>query len=339
MHLITIEGDVKHKLVFGVVMMLASAATFTGASAQEKLSVRLDFPPWGIHTALHLASEKGWFKDEGLDVTITDGKGSNLTIQQVASGEVDIGQVQVTASAVGRSKGLPVISIAGFIRSGDVGALVAADSNINSVKDLEGKKVAYVASTTAAVVAEPFFKAGGADPKKIDMLNVDASSQMSVYTAKTVDAVMMSVPLGVAVAAKTRPSKGVMLTDVGMNLPSYGLITSEKTLKERAPVLKKFVSVAVRAWEYLYSDPSHIDEGVKAMMAQRSNDKLDPVILKDQVTLYKPLLYTEATKDKKIGWQSEQDWQNAVATMEKVGLLPDGSKTSDFYTNAFVSEK
>jgi NitT/TauT family transport system substrate-binding protein len=319
--------------------MLASVVTLTSASAQEKLSVRLDFLPWGIHTALHLAAEKGWFKEQGLDVTITDGKGSNLTIQQVASGDVDIGQVQLNASAVARTKGLPVMAIAGFVRQGDLGALVAADSGINSVKDLEGKKVAYVATTTAAALAEPFFKAGGADPKKIDVINVDASSQMSVFTAKTVDAVIMTVPLGEAVAAKTRPAKGILLADIGMNIPSYGLITSDKTLKERGPALQKFVTAAVKAWEYLYSDPSHIDEGVKAMMAQRPNDKLDPEILKQQVILYKRLLNTEATKDKKIGWEDDKDWVVAIGVLERAGLIPAGAKPSDFYTNAFVTEK
>jgi NitT/TauT family transport system substrate-binding protein len=326
------------RTIIAAMTVAASTVASSAAWAQEKVTVRLDFLPWGIHAALHLAAEKGWFKDEGLDVDISDGKGSNVTIQQVASGEIDIGQVQLNVAAVARTKGLPVMSIAGFVRRGDLGALVPVDSGINSVKDLEGRKVAYVATTSASVLAEPFFVAGGADPKKIELINVDSSSQMAVYNAKTVDAVIMTVPLGIAVAAETRPSKGVMLADVGMNLPSYGLITSDTTLKDRGPVLKKFVGVAAKAWDYLYSDPSHIDEGVAAILAQRPNDKLNAPILKEQVTLYKEFLNTDATKDKKIGWQSDEDWKIGIATLEKAGLIPAGKQPSDFYTNEFVSE-
>jgi NitT/TauT family transport system substrate-binding protein len=325
--------------VFTAAIAIVATCLSTVAVADEKVNVRLDFLPWGIHAALQLAAEKGWFKEQGLDVDITDGKGSNVTIQQVATGEVDIGQVQLNAAAIARAKGLPVVSIAGFVRRGDLGALVPVDGGINTVKDLEGRKVAYVAATTVSVLSEPFFAAGGANPKKVDLLNVDAASQMSVYNARTVDAVMITVPLGEAVAETTRPSKGILLSDVGMNLPSYGLITSDKVLKERAPTLQKFVSVSVKAWEYLYSDPRHIDEGVAAIIAQRPGDKLDAVILKRQVELYRAFLDSNATKGTKTGWQSEADWKVAVATLEMAGLLPPGTKPTDYYTNAFVSEK
>ena len=123
-----------------------------------------------------------------------------------------------------------------------------------------------------------------------------------------------------------------------MNLPSYGLIVSDTTLKNRAEALKKFVPVAVRAWEYVYDgDPGHIDEGVQAILSQRSNEKLDAVVLKAQVAEYNQFLFTDATKGKKIGWQSEEDWKAAIATMEKVGLIKPGIKPGDLYTNAFVT--
>ena len=308
------------------------------AAAQETVKVRLDFLPWGIHAALHLASVKGWFKEAGLNVEISDGKGSSLTIQQVAAGEVDIGQVQLHAGATARGQGLPIKSIAGFVRRGDLGALVPLDSGINTVKDLEGKKVATVAATSLGPTARPFFAAGGADPDKINLINVDASSQMSTYTSKAVDAVLVTVPLGMAVVADKRPSKALLFADVGMNLPSYGLIVSDTTLKNKKDMLRKFVPVAVRAWEYVYDgNPAHLEEGVKAIITQRPNDKLDAAVLKAQVEQYKPFLYTEATKGKKLGWQSPEDWKNTYATLEKVGLIKPGQVPTDYYTNEFVT--
>jgi NitT/TauT family transport system substrate-binding protein len=271
-------------------------------------------------------------------VEITDGKGSGLTIQQVASGEIDIGQVQLNAVAVARSQGIPVKSIAGFVRRGDLGAIVPDDNKINSVKELAGKKVAYVAATSLGPLAEPFLLAGGVPRNDINLVNVDASSQMSVYISGAADAVLVNIPLGIPAAAGKRPSKGLLLADVGMNLPSYGLIVSDGTLKNKQDLLKKFVPVAVRAWEYLYDgNASHIDEGVAAIISQRPNDKLDPVIIKAQVAEYNKFLFTEATKGKKVGWQAEEDWKSAIATMEKVGLIKPGFKPQDFYTNDFVT--
>lgn len=327
----------KIRSVLFALAMSATALSSQGAVAQEALKVRLDFLPWGIHAALHLAQQKGWYKEAGLNVEITDGKGSGLTIQQVASGEVDIGQVQLNAVAVARSNGVPVKSIAGFVRRGDLGAVVPDDNKINSVKDLAGKKVAYVAATSLGPLAQPFLLAGGVPRNEINLVNVDASSQMSVYTSGAADAVLVNIPLGIPAAAGKRPSKGLLLADVGMNLPSYGLMVSDTTLKNKAELLKKFVPVAVRAWEYLYDgSAAHIDEGVQAILSQRANDKLDAVVIKAQVAEYSRFLFTDATKGKKVGWQAEEDWKTAIDIMEKAGLIKSGFKPQDFYTNDFV---
>jgi NitT/TauT family transport system substrate-binding protein len=328
----------KIKALLAASMVAAVISQTPTAVAQEALKVRLDYLPWGIHAALHLASVKGWYKDAGFDVEVSDGKGSGLTIQQVAAGEVDIGQVQLHAGATARSQGLPVKAIASFVRRGDLGALVPLDSGINTVKDLEGKKVATVAATSLGPTAKPFFAAGGADPNKVNLINVDSSSQMSIYTSGAADAVLITVPLGMAVTVDKRPSKALLFADVGMNLPSYGLIVSDSTLENKKELLKKFVPIAVRAWEYVYDgDPAHIDEGVQAIITQRPNDKLDATVLRAQIEQYKPFLDTDATKGKKRGWQDAEDWKKAYVTLEKVGLIKPGQVPTDYYTNEFVT--
>jgi NitT/TauT family transport system substrate-binding protein len=118
------------------------------AQGLPRLAVRTDFLPWGMHAGLHLGVVKGWFKEAGVDVEVSDGRGSGVTMQQVATGDIDIGWVQLGAMAVARGKGVPITSIAGLARRGDLGALVPKDSGMTKVKDLEGKKVAYTAGTS-----------------------------------------------------------------------------------------------------------------------------------------------------------------------------------------------
>jgi len=57
----------------------ALLGVFAGAAwAQDKLAVRLDWTPWGIHAAIHLAAEKGWFKQNGIDATVEDGNRAGI---------------------------------------------------------------------------------------------------------------------------------------------------------------------------------------------------------------------------------------------------------------------
>jgi NitT/TauT family transport system substrate-binding protein len=127
------------------------------AAAQDnKLKVMVDWSPHGMHAGLHLAKQKGWYQEAGLDVEILDGKGSTSTIQQVAAGQVDVGFAQLAAMAVARANGLELTSIACFVRAGDNGVMVPKGSGYKTMKDLEGKRVAYAASSTTGPFMDAF---------------------------------------------------------------------------------------------------------------------------------------------------------------------------------------
>ena len=68
----------------------------------------------------------------------------------------------------------------------------------------------------------------------------------------------------------------------------------------------------------------------------RPNAKLNPDVLKGQIRQYRPYFETANTKGKPIGWQSEDDWRETIASMEEAGLLKPGSKPSDYFTNRCV---
>jgi NitT/TauT family transport system substrate-binding protein len=304
------------------------------AQGLQKLTARLDFLPWGMHAGLHLGVVKGWFKDAGLDVDVSDGRGSGLVLQQVASGDVDIGWVQLGVMAVARGKGVPVTSIAGLARQSDLGALVPKGSGMTKVKDLEGKKVAYTAGSSWGSLVDPFLTAGGTSRDKVNLVSVDQTALLSIYMSGGVDATLTTFPFAKPAADRQRPSDGILLASVGLNIPSYGLVVANRTLETREDALRRFVPVVTKAWDYIYKDK--INEGVDAIVKQRPNEKLDVEILRQQIIEYRPFFFTEATKGKPFGWQSDVDWKNTIDVLEKTKSIPAGSKPSDYYTNKFV---
>ena len=108
----------------GVLAAFMLATLIGPASAADRIAVRLDWTPWGSHSAIHLAAQKGLFAKYDLDVTVDDGNGSVATVQIVGNGEYDVGHASLAPMAIARSKGLPVKAIAGFIRKNDIGLLV-----------------------------------------------------------------------------------------------------------------------------------------------------------------------------------------------------------------------
>src|SRR6202795_4853203 len=124
------------RIFLSTLMLLSVVAAALGvspASAQDKLSVRLDFSPWGVQAAMHLAQNQGWFKQANLDVDIQDAPGSGNTIQLVNAGQADVGQVEVGLVGSARAKGAMIRSIAAFQRRTDLCILVDKDSSMARV--------------------------------------------------------------------------------------------------------------------------------------------------------------------------------------------------------------
>jgi NitT/TauT family transport system substrate-binding protein len=322
--------------IFLSTLMLLSVAFGTGvssASAQDKLSVRLDFSPWGVQAAMHLAQNQGWFKQANLDVDIQDGRGSGNTIQLVNAGQADVGQVQVGLVGSARAKGATIRSIATFQHRTDLCVLVDKDSPMSRVADLRGKTLVVFAASPWTPFIDVYLKSGGLtrDDVKIDV--VDAAALFGTYIAKRADGMMSTTGSALPIAEASRPSKCLLASDGGITFPSYGLVAREDTIANKGAALRRLIQVEQRAWQQLRGHP---EDGVKAMLAERPDARLDPVVLLNQIKLTLDYFDTPATKDKPIGWQAREDWEAALKSMQSAGVVNAGWNVDDYYTNALV---
>ena len=319
----------------GLATLLGFAAS--GAQGQEKLTVQTDWAPHGMHAGLLLAVEKGWFEEAGLDVEVLDGRGSNATIQQVAAGQIDIGFAQLGAMASAISSGMPVTSIMGFVRAGDNGLMVPRDSGWTTLEDLRGKRIAVPAGGATSAFADAFFAAAGMSRSDFTVINVDSSAMVSTYTSGGADAALSTVAFFKPIVEEARPSEGILFSDVGLRVPGYGLVVLRETLEARTEDLQTFVEVQQRTWEYIFD--GNEEEAADAIIKQRPDMRLDREIMLGQLKAYMPLFSTPNTEGKPIGWQSDQDWVDALTAMENADLVSADWKAEDYFTNRFIAEE
>lgn len=320
---------VRHLRALGAALVLALSANAVAQPA-DKLTVRLDWTPWGNHAAIHLAQQKGWFKQAGLDVETEDGNGSVTTVQLAGSGKFDVGHASLAPMMIARDKGLAVKAIANFVRKNDIGLLVPQGSGIRSPKDLAGKKIIFTAGSLEAPFLDKFLAAGGLKRDQVELLNVEAAAKVGTYLANRADGVFSTVPFVLPVAAATRPSDAVLFSDYGLQFPSFGLVASEDKIREKRAALTRFASIVAGAWMYIYA--GNQDEGVQAIIAQRPQAKLDPKVLRAQIDSLKDFFTTPATAGQPLGVMAEADWNTAVQTLTEGGLIR-GGKGADFFTN------
>jgi NitT/TauT family transport system substrate-binding protein len=314
---------------------LAIGAMFAlpGKSSAEDLSIRLDFSPWGVHAAMHLAQDKGWFEEEGLNVDIQDGRGSGNTLQLVNAGQVDVGQVQLGLLGGIREEGATTKSFAGFVRKTDLCVLVDETSDITAIEDLEGETLVVFAASPWAPYIDLFLEAGGLDRQSVEVMFVDPAALWGTYTSGRADGLMSTYSSALPVAEGPRPSRCILASEAGLEFPSYGLVATEETIDNRGEALEKIVEIQQRAWEHL---KTNIDDGVQAMLNQRPDANLNPDVLREQIRMTIEFLDTPATEGKPVGWQATEDWIAALEGMERAGVVKPGWNPDDYFTNEFV---
>jgi NitT/TauT family transport system substrate-binding protein len=316
--------------------VIVCAAGSRAAHAVEQLSLRLDWITEPMHLPFFLADERGWFKAAGLDVSIEDGNGSTVTVQLVGAGRYDVGLADLSPMAIGKARGLPVISVAGIIRQGGVGFVVPKTTKISSLADFVGKEIFYTTSSFEGPFVEPLFRSNGVAFERINLVNMDASAKIPAYLAGRGDAMITTVPPNLVIAANKRDSYGVLFSDHGFNLPSFGLVTRPDLLKTRAAAIRRFASVVTSAWTYVMASHDHIVEASKITLARRPTSPLPLDIMIAQTESYRPYFYTKATADMPIGLQAETDWQVAIKNMEAAKVIAPGSRPADYFTNDLI---
>lgn len=312
-------------------MVLSAAAH---AQALDPVKVRLDWTPWANHAALHLAQQKGWYRQAGLDVSLEDGNGSVTTVQLVgANNTFDVGHAALAPMMIAREKGLPVKALAVFMRRNDIGILVPADSGITTPAQLKGKKIGYTAGSLEAPFIDAYLASGKLKRSDVELVNLDAASKASNYAVGRTDAVFSTIPFVFPTTNKARPSRAMLFADVGLSMPSFGLVVNEAKLTERGEVLGRFASVVARTWEYIFA--GHEDEGIDAIIAQRPQARLDRAVLRAQLDALKGFLDIPAGG--RIGVPQPADWELAVKTLSSVQLVGTTRPAADYYVTGRVN--
>lgn len=311
----------------------AAAQAAAPAGPPDKVSVRLDFSPWGVQAAMHLARHRGWFREANLDVDIQDGRGSGNTIQLVNAGQADVGQVQVGLVGSARAQGAKIRAIATFQRRTDLCVLVDRDSPATRAADLRGRSLVVFATSPWAPFIDLYLRAGGLSRNDVKVDFVDPAALWGTYTARRADGLMSTVGSALPIADRARPSKCLLAADEGIAFPSYGLVAREDVIAARGPVLRRLIQVQQRAWEHLRGNP---DDGVRAMIAERPDARLDPDVLRGQIKLTIDYFDTPASQGRPIGWQAREDWEAALKSLEAAGVLRPGWTVTDYFTNQLV---
>jgi len=164
--------QVTSKKVFLIFMFLCLSTSAT-AMAQTRMTVLLDWFLNPDHAPLIVAKEKGYFKEQGLDVTFIAPANPNDPPKIVAAGKADIAVSYQHQHQMHVDQGLPLVRIATLVATPLNSLVVLADSDIKSIADLKGKTVGYSIGGFETVFLKAMLNTQGLSLNDIKLVNVN----------------------------------------------------------------------------------------------------------------------------------------------------------------------
>lgn len=151
---------------------LAPAATM--AQAPQKVEILLDWKPLPTYAGLYIARELGAFERRGLDVTFKEIQGAIPAAEAIGKGNPSwIGTSSGMATVLGRSKGLPIKSLAVYYRKTTSAIFSRAEDRIAHPRDLYGRKLGLVPGSITNEEMRALFLINKLDWSKVEQVPVE----------------------------------------------------------------------------------------------------------------------------------------------------------------------
>jgi len=317
------------------VWVVAAAAMPAAAATKEKLTVALNFVPYGIHAPLYVAQEKGFYDQANLEVTIQRGAGSAEAVTKVAAGAAEVGYADAGAVVVGRAKGAKVTMVAMLMDKGLATIYTYKGSGISKPKDLEGRTVADNAGGGAGILFPALAAIHGIDVAKVNIVMVAPAAKNPTLIEKKADAIFtfstIEPNLKALAAVKGMEIVPLYYSDWGLDLYGMGLFASEKMLSGRREVLRRWTDATMRAVAWSVEHP---DEAVALFVKQ--NQAVSSDLARGHWGILVDHLLIPEVKERGIGHMTDEKWQRTRDVLVKYQKLEGDIPVRDLYTNEFL---
>jgi NitT/TauT family transport system substrate-binding protein len=242
----------------------------------------------------HLGDKAGIFKKHGLTLEMIYTAGSGETLQPVIAGSVELGLAVGTLGAMAAySKGAPVRIIGAEATGAADYWYVKASSPIKTLKDLNGKTIAYsTAGSSTESVVRAFIKENGLTSAKA-MSTGGAPSTMTAVMTDQVDVGWASPPGGLREIDEGKIRLLARATDAAIvrGQTIRTIVVNAQVLEKRKEMVTRFMQAYRETIDYMYGDnPQALKDyaafaGVSEAIAKRVRDEFFPraLVMPDEI--------------------------------------------------------
>lgn len=235
-----------------------SEDTSEAAEKDEGANLRIAAQPYPLYSSVYVAYELGYLEEEfeaiGATFDWTEFNSGPLVNEAVAAGEADMGFMADLPAIIAKSSGqeIEVVSNVAYGEKG-LAVLVKSDSELSSVADLKGKKIAYATGSYAQHLLALLLDQEGLTLDDVESINLSAADQPAALANGEVDAIVIWEQY---ISMLTSEGTAKVLAD-GTGIKKGNMVTYFVTsyAEEHPLVVQAYIKALNRADELIASDP------------------------------------------------------------------------------------
>jgi NitT/TauT family transport system substrate-binding protein len=325
--------------IFGVVLIFACALglTTSACSSLQPVSLQLQWVPQAQFAGYYVALDKGWYLDEGIDLTIKPGGPDITPIDIVAAGESDFGTGLLADLCIAIQKGKPVISIGQIQQKNGLLLIAKESSGIEQPEDFVGKRVGVWLGSWEAQFDALMANEG------IALQDVEVVSQgfsmdpfikgdMDVASAMIYNEYHTVLESGL----EAEDLNVIDYADYGLGFPGDVLFTSRQLAKQHPDLCIRMLRASLRGWQYAIDHPEEAVDIVLKYDKSGAQTRSHQLSMMDEISKLvrvpgRDIGYTDRTTVKQTIYILRQNVMSGT-------LQPEDVYTNDFWEQAYEQE-
>jgi NitT/TauT family transport system substrate-binding protein len=320
-----------------VLSLITSACGAGGENSRGELrpvSLPVGYIPNVQFAPLYVAIDKGYYREEGLDVSL-DYNMETDSVALVGAGELEFAIVSGEQVLLGRGQELPVVYVMAWYQDYPVGVVAKAEKGIRTPQDLRGKKVGIPGLYGASYIGFiALLNAGGLKESDLTLSSI-GFTQVEALLDDLVDAAVVYI--------SNEPNKlraegydvDVLAVSDHLSLVGNGLITSEKLVSDEPELVAAMVRGTLRGIAETIAHPDEAFEISKRYVENLASLTPEEMAVQRQVLDASIALW----QDGQIGISDPQSWEHMQELLLQMDLLAEPVALEDAFRNSFVPDE
>src|SRR2546427_4081280 len=179
-------------MLLAAIAAIAALDAPAGAQTLEKFPFRLNWTLYGEHAGFFVAQDKGFYKEEGLDVEIAEGSGSTTVAQLVANASSPVAYVDAATMMRGVGAGMPIKAVGVTLQQSPMSFIYRADAaRPTRISEIKGSRIAITAGDASLAIFTAFMGKLGMKLEDVQMITVaNPQAKEQAVLSKQADALL-----------------------------------------------------------------------------------------------------------------------------------------------------